>query len=170
MRRKAAAAAHDAAEMMKSRRRRTDEWKERVKLYSHCALLAMKSLRYFLQYVVRRWLQERRGVSAVECHEFLPTVVASKLSMGLASLTSISSYTSFVGMLAGNDEREVDELFMPLMLYQEALLTWGECVPLVYPSVTAQVEILRSLLTECSKAKPPVQFRLAREPNCSPDA
>jgi hypothetical protein len=157
MRRKAAAAAHDAAEMLKSLRRRTDEWKERVKLYSHCALLAMKTLRLFLQGVTRRWLQERRGLTPVACHEFLPTVVTFKLSMGLASLSSVGIQCSFDALLTGNGE--VEELLMPLKLYQEALMTWGECIPLVYPSSSAQVEILQSLLLECSKAKAPLQFR-----------
>ena len=159
MHRKAAAAAHDAAEMLKSLKRRTEAWKERVKLYSHCARIAMKNIRLFLQYIVRRWLQDRTGLSAVACHDFLPTSVASKLSMGLAALASISTHSSFAGILVGSDEGEVEELFMPLRLYQEALMTWGECVPLVYPSAAAQVEILRSLITECAKVKSPIHFR-----------
>lgn len=147
MRRKAAAAAHDAAALTKSFRRRTDAWKQRVKLFSQSALLSMKCLRLFLQSVVRRWLQERRGLSAIDCHDFLPTAVASKLSMGLSALTSVSTNSS-LNLLPG----ETDELLMPLRLYQEAQLLWGESLPLVYPSVGAQVEILRSLLAECSKS------------------
>jgi hypothetical protein len=147
MRRKAAAAAHDAAALTKSLRRRTDAWKQRVKLFSQSALVSMKCLRLFLQSVVRQWLQERRGLSAIDCHDFLPIAVALKLSKCLAALTSVSSNSS-LNLLPD----ESDELLMPLRLYQEAQLLWGESVPLLYPSVGAQVEILRSLLTECSKS------------------
>ena len=71
MRRKAAAAAHDAAALLKSLRRRTDSWKQRVHLFSHCSFLAMKCMRLYLQSVVRSWLQ-LRGLAAVDCHNFLP--------------------------------------------------------------------------------------------------
>ena len=47
--RKAAAAAHDAAAMLKSLRKRTDAWKNEVKLFSTCVACSMKTLRQFLQ-------------------------------------------------------------------------------------------------------------------------
>jgi hypothetical protein len=158
MRRKAAAAAHDAAAILKSLRRTTDSLKQRVKLFSHCTILSMKCLRVFLQYVVRRWLQERQGVSAVDCHDFLPRAVVSKLSMGLASLSSTMTHDSFASLLLGNEE-DLEDFFMPLRIYQDSLLLWGECVPIMYPSVAAQVDVLRSLLTDCSKCKSQVQYR-----------
>ena len=52
MRRKAAVAAHDAAALLKSLRKRTDAWKEKVKLYSHSMAYAMKCLRHYLQSIV----------------------------------------------------------------------------------------------------------------------
>ena len=151
MRRKAAAAAHDAAALLRSLRRRTDAWRQKVKLFSHCALLSMKCLRLFLQYITRRWLDERQGVSPVDCHELLPTAVISKLSMGLASLSSTITTNSFANLIPGAED--VEEIFMPLRLYHDSLLLWGESVPIVYPSVGTQTEILRSHLSECSSSK-----------------
>jgi hypothetical protein len=157
MRRKAAAAAHDAAALLKSLRKRTDAWKDRVKLYSHCALTAAKSLRQFLQFIVRRWLQAKvdgKGscISAADCHKFLPPLVASNLTDALASLTSGTTHSSFVAMLGG-DLLETQKLFMSLRLYQEAIGTWAECVPIVYPSESTQTDILRSLMKDCSSPK-----------------
>jgi hypothetical protein len=157
MRRKAAAAAHDAAALLKSLRKRTDAWKDRVKLYSHCALTAAKSLRQFLQFIVRRWLQakvDEKGscISAVDCHKFLPPLVASNLTDALASLTSVTSHSSYVAMLGG-DLSETQELFMSIRLYQEAVGTWAECVPIIYPFESTQSDILRSLMKECSSPK-----------------
>ncbi|CAB9500257.1 Probable E3 ubiquitin-protein ligase hulA [Seminavis robusta] len=152
--RKAAAAAHDAAAMLRLLRRRCESWKQNVKLYSVSAVLALKSLRLFLQSTVRQRLHEREvngNASSFlsDCGEFLPSLVSSKLSMSLASLMSVSGYTAFSTLL-GDDVAEVGEVFLPLTLYKEAVSTWGECVPMVYPSVTAQVEILRNLIAECS--------------------
>jgi hypothetical protein len=60
MRRKAAAAAHDAAAaFLKFLRRRTDAWKSRVKLYSHCLVDATKRLCQFLQFMVCWSLHEQ---------------------------------------------------------------------------------------------------------------
>jgi hypothetical protein len=157
MRRKAAAAAHDAAALLKSLRKRTDAWKDRVRLYSHCALTAAESLRQFLQFIVRRWLRakvDEKGscISAADCHKCLPPVVASNLTDALASLTSVTTHSSFVAMLGG-DLLETQKLFMSLRLYKEAIGTWAECVPIVYPSESTQSDILRSLIMDCSSPK-----------------
>jgi hypothetical protein len=48
---------------------------------------------------------------------------------------------------------ETQELFLSCKLYQEAIGTWAECVPLVYPSESAQADILRSLLKDCSPSR-----------------
>jgi hypothetical protein len=152
--RKAAAAAHDAAALLRLLRHRCESWKQSVNLYSVAAALALKSLRVFLQSTVRQRLYERESSTAalscmIDCSEFLPSLVSSKLSMALASLMSVGSYGACAALLGG-DDGEVSEVFLPLILYKEALSTWGECVPIVYPSVTAQVDILRSLIAECS--------------------
>jgi hypothetical protein len=157
MRRKAAAAAHDAAALLKSLRKRTDAWKDRLKLYSHCALSAAKSLRQFLQFIVRRWLQasvDGKGscISAVDCHKFLPPLVASNLTDALASLTSVTAHGSFITMMGG-DLSKTQELFMSLKLYQEAIGTWAECVPIVYPTESTQADLLQSLMNDCSSPK-----------------
>ena len=158
MRRKAAAAAHDAAALLNSLRRQTDAWKQRVKLFSQCTLLSMKCLRLFLQHMVRRWLLERQGVSPVDCHNLLPTAVISKLSMVLASLSSTNTINSFGNILNGAEE-DVEDIFMALRLYQDSMLLWGESVPIVYPSVATQMEILRSLLTKHPNSNAHIQFK-----------
>ena len=152
MHRKAAAAAHDAAALLESRRRRTETWIQQVKLFSHSTLLSMKCLKTFLQWITRRWIMERHGTSPVDCHELLPTALISKLSICLASLSSIPTFQSLTASLASRDE-DAEETFMSTLLYQDSLLLWGETIPIAYPSSTAQIEVLRSLLSECSKAE-----------------
>ena len=155
MMRKAAAAAYDAAELLKLLRRRTDAWKHNVRLYSHCAIYALRSLRKFLQSMVRERLSSlqqeptQSPAATIDFSEFIPSLVGSKLSMSLASLWSVNAYNSFASMLNG-DGAEINSVFLSLPLYREAMTTWGECVPLVYPSVSAQVEVLRGLISECS--------------------
>eukprot|EP00934_Nitzschia_sp_Nitz4_P003657 Nitzschia sp. Nitz4//scaffold7_size249615//147593//154025//NITZ4_001184-RA/size249615-processed-gene-0.359-mRNA-1//-1//CDS//3329558463//3647//frame0 len=151
MRRKAAAAAHDAAALQKSLQRRTDAWKQQVKLFSLCALLAMKSLRQFLHSIVRRWLEERQGINATDCHELLPRTVLSKLSMVLSSFCSATAKNSNFGSVVGTEE-ELEQVFMSLKCYQESLLLWGEVVPVIHPSVESQSDLLKSLIASCSKS------------------
>ena len=52
MSRKAAAAGWDAAMRIKSLKKKTDAWKNRVKLYSYCTLLSLKSFRTYMQFCV----------------------------------------------------------------------------------------------------------------------
>jgi hypothetical protein len=153
MRRKAAAAAHDAAALSNARRKRTNEWKKRVNFFSECCFLSIESLRLFLQGITRDWLCEHQGMSTTVCHKLLPTSVISKLSIGLASLSSIGMINSFHALFAGQDGviDDVESIFWHSKLYKSSIFLWGECVPIVYPSLSAQVEVLRSLLAECSR-------------------
>lgn len=153
MRRKAAAAAHDAAALSKARRKRTNEWKQRVKFFSECCFLSIESLRLFLQGITRDWLCEHQGMSATDCHKLLPTSVISKLSIGLASLSSTGMIHSLHTLCADNNicANLSESIFWHSKLYKSSIFLWGETVPIVYPSLSAQVEVLRSLLAECSK-------------------
>ncbi|KAL3944031.1 MAG: hypothetical protein SGBAC_001899 [Bacillariaceae sp.] len=150
MPRKAAAAAHDNATLLKSLRRRTNGWKLKAKLFSQCTLLSMKCIRLFLQSVVRRWLNERQGMSALDCFHLLPTGVLKKLSMGLQSLASIVQYKAICALLK-DKMKEVEEALMPLSLYRDSTLTWGECVPILCPTVSSQVDVLKALLSGCAR-------------------
>ena len=155
MLRKAAAAAHDAAAVLVVLRRRTDAWKQSVKLYSLCAAYALRNLRLFLQTNVQQSLSEvgpQKKCSRIpfDC-EFLPAVVRSKLSMALASLLSINANNVSIAM-SDDDESEFNGVLLALDLYKEGVATWGECVPLIYPTTSAKVEILRNLIAECSPA------------------
>jgi len=151
MRRKAAAAAHDAAALSKSRRKRTNAWKKQVEFFSQCCFLSMESLRLFLQGVTRDWLRKHEGVSATDCHKLLPTSVISKLSIGLASLSSTGIINSLHTLFAGHsDVNDAESIFLHTKLYKSSILLWGESAPIVYPSLSAQIEVLRSLLEECS--------------------
>ena len=153
MMRKAAAAAHDAAAVLVVLRRRTDAWKQNVKLYSLCAAYALRNLRLFLQSNVQQNLSEvglqknRSGISFDS--ELLPAVVRSKLSTALASLLFIGAGNASIAM-SDDDESEFNGVFLALDLYKEAVATWGECVPLIYPTTSAKVEVLRNLIAECS--------------------
>jgi hypothetical protein len=153
MRRKAAAAAHDAAALSKARRKRTNEWKKRVQFFSECCFLSIEGLRIFLQGITRDWLCDHRGISATDCHKFLPTSVISKLSIGLASLSSTGMINSLHTLFADQDGAvdDAESIFWHSKLYKSSIFLWGESVPIVYPSLSAQVEVLRSLLAECSK-------------------
>jgi hypothetical protein len=163
MKRKAAAAAHDAAALSESLRKRANAWKKQVNFFSQCCFLSMKSLRLFLQCVTRNWLRDHRGVSSTILHELLPTSVISKLSIGLASMSSTGTgMTNLLHPILAGQEDDVDDpetIFMHTKLYKISILTWGESVPIIYPSVTAQVEVLRSLLSECSKHEITKQHR-----------
>jgi len=153
MRRKAAAAAYDAAALSKARRKRTNEWKKRIKFFSECCFLSIESLHLFLQGITRDWLNGHQGMSATDCHKLLPTSVISKLSIGLASLSSTGMINSlhalFDDQAVGVDDAET--IFWNSKLYKSSIFLWGESIPIVYPSLSAQVEVLRSLLAECSK-------------------
>jgi len=150
MPRKAAAAAHDNAALLKSLRRRTNGWKLKAKLFSQCTLLSMRCIRFFLQRVVRRWLNERQGMSALDCFHLLPTGVLKKLSMGLQSLASIVQYKTICALMK-DKMKDVEDVFMPLSLYRDSSLTWGECVPILCPTVSSQVEVLKALLGGCTR-------------------
>ena len=147
MRRKAAAAARDAAALTESLRKRTNAWKQQLNFFSKCCFLSMKCLHLFLQCVTRNWLRENRGISCTDCHKMLPTAVISKLSIALASLSS-SVVTNSIQEESLNS---VESIFMHTKLYKLSILLWGESVPIIYPSVVAQFEMLRSLLNECAK-------------------
>jgi hypothetical protein len=69
--------------------------------------------------------------------------------MALVSLMSVDSYRVCAALLGGV-AGEVSEVFSPLILYKEAVNSWGECVPIEYPSVTAHIDSLGSLIVECS--------------------
>ena len=153
MRRKAAAAAHDAANRLKSLRKKTDAWKDRLKLYSHCTLLSLRCLKHFLQGIVLTWLQAG-GLSVVDIHEILPSSVWSKLSACLATLVSVQLTRSFATMTSGDDSNELEDFLMPFRIYKEAVVAWGECVPFLYPSRTSRSEALKSLIVECFEVVP----------------
>lgn len=154
MRRKAAAAAHDNAALLKSLRKRTDAWKRSVKLYSQCAVYALRNIRLFLQAIVRNWLIKNKCntniLTGISITEYLPSSVRSKLSMSLASLTSVHIHKSCAASISNLKDSEIDELLMTVKLYKEATMTLPECVPFFHSSAAAQFEMLRSLIQDCS--------------------
>jgi len=163
--RKAAAAAHDAAALLSLLRRRTESWKQNVKLYSLCAAFAMQNLRTFLQSTVLERLadmgNERRASLSFDCSEVLPAAVRSKLATTLLSIMSADRYEEFIA-LVNDTEYEMTDAFMSLILYKQSASTWGECIPVMYPTTRAQVELLQNLISVCSetpRAGPKPQIR-----------
>ncbi|KAG7353154.1 HECT-domain ubiquitin-transferase [Nitzschia inconspicua] len=155
MTRKAAAAAHDAAVLLESLRRRSNAWRDEVKLYSHCVVVAMRYLRHFFQNITRRWLQERQGFSATDCNVLLPEAVKSNLVDSLSSFLS-STEILIPPAVVENDKNlhtQIETVFMSTKLHQESLILWGEILPLAYPTVSDQSKFLRLLLGDCSSAK-----------------
>lgn len=156
MTRKAAAAGFDAAMRIKSLRKKIDAWKDRVKLYSLCTFLAMKCLRCFIQARVSHALDLRTN-SIDEFREpffkvmqrVCSKVITEKLSESLSTLLSINEFRSLSTLVSGENMDEVEELFMPLQLYREALGSWGEFIPLQYSTPSDRESILRSLIKEC---------------------
>lgn len=160
MTRKAAAAGWDAAMRIKSLKKNTDAWKNRVKLYSYCTLLALKSFRTYFQFCVSDRL-DRIGVLAENNAAFpsknlkkiVPTSVNEKLEIVLSTLLSVSEFRSLPTLVSGDDDDEIEELLMPLKLYREALVTWGECIPLLHSAASDREVLLRNLVKDCfSKA------------------
>lgn len=151
MLRKAAAAAHDAAALLESLRRRTASWKHQVEFFSQCTLISMKCLHVFLQYVLRRWLLERQSLSPVECHDLLPKTVISKF---VSALDTYFTPNTVAAEATPPIVEDAEETFLSLRLYQGALLLWGEAVPLTFPTVALQTEVLQALLAECSNSTP----------------
>lgn len=163
MMRKAAAAAHDAAAMLKSLRKRTDAWKNEVRLFSTFVSYSMKMLRQFLQYVVRQSFVEDlwacrngRSLSVLDFNAYLPSFVVAKLSETLGSLTVVSTQSVYLAMLGG-EELETEKLFLSLSHYREALSLWGECIPLFYSSDIDRSNLLKSSLEGCSNFSFPSQ-------------
>jgi hypothetical protein len=157
MRRKAAAAAHDAAARLKSLRKQTEAWRQRVKLLSQCTLMSMQCLREYLRSTVSRWLKRTSSTnntssepSVVDFYELLPPAMVSKLSEALTFLMSVGSYALYASLLSGDDSSELEDVFFPLQLYREALCTWGECIPVLHPSGMGRSEILTSTMHICS--------------------
>ena len=149
MRRKAAAAADDAANRLKSLRKKIDAWKDRIKMYSHCTFITLRCLKHYLQGVVSTWLANR-GLSAVDIHEFLPPSVCSKLSTSLVRLMAVKLTRSSAIFSNGDESNELEDLLMPLRIYHEAVMVWGESIPFLYPSKTSRSELLNSLIVKCS--------------------
>ena len=156
MHRKAAAAAQDAAAVLKSLRRRTESWKEQVRLFSHCALLSMQCLQTFLQSVVRQWLQDRHSLSVTDVHGLVPKTLVAKLSEALESV-AVSSTTASDPKYALRDDK-LHKIFLSLKLYQSAILLWGEIFPIVNPTVLMQSEVLRTRLVACTKHRSGVPY------------
>ena len=156
MTRKAAAAAYDAAAMMKSLQKRTNSWKYEVHLTSCYVACSLQILSMYLQSIVRQYFLNAE--SAIECtnHQSvadfqlcLPDFVKANISQGLSSLMSIGTQSSLLAMLSG-DVTETERLFQSCCLYREALVVWGESIPLLNGSEIAQSNLLRSLVCECS--------------------
>lgn len=153
MRRKAAAAAYDSAALLITRQKETKEWKEHACLYSQCLIHSLRLLCLFLQSFVRGGSRK-----AAVCHSMtdegdqngnrnsfhlnsrLPRVVASKLSAVLSSLMSCERHISFRSALG----RDAEPLLFAL--YTESVHTWGDCVPVLYPSFYSLSDLLKSLL------------------------
>lgn len=150
MKRKAAAAAHDMALRLKSRQEQTEAWKKRIKLLSQCTLIATRTLKTFMQGTVSQWLQQRsltkNARSITDCHNLLPANVRSRLSTALTSIMSVSTVESFSVLLAGDGVNPVWDLLLPLPLYQEALATWGESLPVFHCSSDSRRELLENAL------------------------
>jgi hypothetical protein len=159
MRRKAAAAAHDSAARLKSLRKQTEAWRNRVKLLSQCTLMSLKCLREYLRSTVSGWLQRSTSLadsalsetpkSVLDFENLMPSAMIARLSESLDCLMSIESFRSFASLASSDDPREVEEVFFPLQLYQEALIAWGECLPVLHPSNEARSDILASTLEGC---------------------
>jgi SPRY domain len=158
MRRKAAAAAHDAAALLESRRKKTNAWKDQVKLFSYACLLSMRGLKLYLQTITRNWISDRRGLSATDCHTFIPTTTIAALSSSLDMLTSALACDDFSSVL-DEDNDKVEAVFSPSQLYQEAIVLWAESTPIIYPSLPAQLAELRSLVTDHSLSYKTMKFR-----------
>jgi len=156
MTRKAAAAGFDAAMRMKSLRKKTNAWKDRVKLYSYCTFLTMKCLRYFIQARVSHGLDLRTNSLDDSREPFFKIMqrgfsdaISAKISESLSSLLNIHEFRSLSTLVSEDNMDEIEELFMPFQLYREALASWGECIPLQYSSPSDRENILRNLIKEC---------------------
>lgn len=152
MRRKAAAAAHDAAALLRSLRKRTEECKDKVRLYSYALLYSMKTLKSFLRNVTRRNLCTPHASVVSEFHSAMPSTTSARLSFALTGLMSVSMQSSYLA-LVGGDEFELEQVFLPFELYQQSLATWGECMPLLYSSGTDLASVLGSLIEDCSPSR-----------------
>ena len=155
MRRKAAAAAHDAAARLKSLRKQTEAWRNRVKLLSLSTLMSMKCLREYLRSLVALWLQRSslltenalsEPASILDFEKLIPPAMISRLSDSLNSLMSIRSFHSYTSLLSGDDDNDIEQVCFPLQLYGEAVSTWGECLPLLHPSDGARLDFLTSTM------------------------
>jgi hypothetical protein len=89
-------------------------------------------------------------VSVLDFEKLMPSAMVDGLSESLDCLMSIESFRSFASLLSGDDSSEMDDVFFPLRLYQEALFAWGECLPVLHPSGLARSEILTAILERCN--------------------
>jgi len=117
----------------------------------------MKCLRRFLQSVVRQRMKEMSSggkdcLSVTDFHKSLPSSAALKLSAAFDELISISAQSSFLAMLGGED-LELEEVFSSKELYREAQATWAECIPLMYATGPARIDVLQSLVKACSASR-----------------
>ena len=156
MTRKAAAAAYDAAALVKSLRKCTNRWKYEVHLASSCVACSLQIFRIYLQSLVRKhFLNAKLAGECSNClgladfHLCFPESVQVKISKGLSSLMSIGTQSSLLAMMSG-DVTETERLFQSCYIYKAAIVVWGECIPLLHCSDSAQSTLLKSLINECS--------------------
>jgi len=154
MRRKAAALAHDTAALRRTLKKRTDEWKDKVKLYSLGASYALRTLSLLLRGVVRQCRATLNG-GGLTCRvsDYVGSLPSTtRLSEALSGLLCLTKYSSHLA-LVGGDDNILSQVFMSLDLYRDAAITWGECIPLLYPTAHMQSGLLRSLVNDCSKPR-----------------
>lgn len=162
MRRKAAAAAYDSAALLKSQRKETKEWNEHVCLYSQCLVQSLRLLRLYLQSSIRVFSRktssgpsgleegdtqrtEDENLNSLYLSSRLPKAVALKLSGTLSSLMSSRSQSSFRSTLGKDAEH------LLFALYTESVNTWGDCIPILYPSFHSISDLLKGLLLAARK-------------------
>ena len=161
MKRKAAAAAHDAALRLKRIQKEIEAWQEQVQFLSQCTLHALECLRIYLQSDVMSWLSQShlavcdRKAPLTDHGDILPSAARSKLSHALDSLMSRKLFESRSTLLVGDDTNDVSVVLLPLPLYKESLMTWGETFPFIHSDSDAREKALVAFLEE-QLAGPPI--------------
>ena len=149
--RKAAAAAHEVALHLKSLRRKKDAWRDRVKFLSHCTLESLRSLRSYLQSTVAEWLADKSSLSRTQVpfdDDTVPAAVTAKFGEILAYLQAPDdSLLELVDADADNAQVEVEDLFLPVALFKESMLTSAECCPILHPTVSSRVSLVQNLVS-----------------------
>lgn len=166
MHRKAAAAAHDAAAIRESLHRRTRSWKDQLALFSNGTAMIMQCLQGFLRSLVRNWLEDRQCVSVSDCASLLPKSLIVKLMETVENL--IFSTVSNSLDSAVNIEDEDPDSVLSLKIYQSATLLWGEVIPIVFPTVGMQQELVFKYLARCEKYSSDLQFRVLEKMTSPP--